>query len=137
LNVVEIGAGTGANFAHYPQSVAEVVAIEPEPFLYGKAQNAAREASVAVRVIDATGEKPPFDDGEFDAGVASLVLCSVADPASALRELFRVIRPGGELRFNEHVLSSSRPVARVQRAADRLGWPHVSGAATSHATQRR
>jgi hypothetical protein len=54
-------------------------------------------------------------------------LCSVADPAQAVRELYRVIRPGGELRFNEHVRSSSTRVARVQGAADRLGWPRVSG----------
>jgi SAM-dependent methyltransferase len=125
--VLEIGAGTGANFAHFPQSVTEIVAIEPEPFRRRRAQQAAAHSPVPVRVVDAPAEQTPFEDEEFDAGVASLVLCSVSDPAAALRELYRIIRPGGELRFNEHVRSASASVARIQSTADRLGWPHLSG----------
>ena len=125
--VIEVGAGTGTNFSHYPETVTEVLALEPEPFLCRRAEEAAKSAPVPVRVIDATAENLPFEDGSYDAGVASFVMCSVANPTRALHELFRVVRPGGELRFNEHVRSSSGRVARIQRTADRLGWPRVSG----------
>jgi len=123
--VVEIGAGTGACFPHYPVHVDEVVAIEPEPYLRALATAAARAAPVPVQVVDATAERLPLADGSCDAVVASLVLCSVADPPAALRELRRVLRPGGELRFYEHVRAESR-LAAVQRALD-LVWPHVGG----------
>jgi SAM-dependent methyltransferase len=125
--VIEVGAGLGTNFAYYPPDVDEVVALEPEPYLRNLAERAAKEAQVRIRVLDAPAEELPVENDSFAAAVASLVLCSVADPAQAVRELYRVIRPGGELRFNEHVRSSSTRVARVQETADHLGWPRVSG----------
>ena len=125
--VIEIGAGTGSNFRHYPPGVSEVVAVEPEAYLRGLAEKAATDAPVPVRVLDAAAEALPSQDGEFDAAIASLVLCSVTHPNRALAELFRVTRPGGELRFNEHIRSHSHAVARIQRTADRLGWPRVAG----------
>ncbi len=124
--VVEVGAGTGLNFAHYPADVTEVVAVEPEPYLRDAAERAANDAAVSVTVLDGTADELPGRDGEFDAGVASLVLCSVPNPTSALGELFRVIRPGGELRFYEHVRSSSPGFARAQRVLD-LVWPCFGG----------
>jgi SAM-dependent methyltransferase len=125
--VVEIGAGTGTNFAYYRSTVEEMVAFEPEPYLRKLAVQAATEATVATTVLDAPAEQLPAEDESFDAAVASLVLCSVADPAKALTELFRVLRPGGELRFNEHVRSDDPRTARIQATADRIGWPRVSG----------
>lgn len=125
--VVEIGAGSGANFAHYPPGVTEVVAVEPEPFLRREAAEAARAASVPVTLLDATAERLPLADGAVDVGVACLMLCSVDDQASVLAELRRVIRPGGELRYYEHVLGRRPAVARVQRAVDRLFWPRAFG----------
>jgi SAM-dependent methyltransferase len=125
--VVEIGAGTGANFAYYPAHVEVVVAYEPEPYLRTIAETAAADATVPVQVLDAPAERLPVEDESFDAAVASLVLCSVADPAKAIAELYRVLRPGGRLLFNEHVRSTSPRVARAQMTADRLGWPRVSG----------
>lgn len=125
--VVEVGAGNGLNFSHYPTSVEEVVAVEPEEYLRARASEAAQAAPVAVRVVDGLADSIPADDASFDAGVVSLVLCTVPDQERALAELFRVIRPGGELRFYEHVVSTGRVGAGFQRAADRTLWPHVSG----------
>src|SRR3954469_16589722 len=82
--VVELGAGNGLNFRHYPATVDEVVAVEPEPYLREKAKEAAVGAPVRVRVVDGVADALPARDGEFDAAVASLVLCSVPDQAVAL-----------------------------------------------------
>lgn len=124
--VVEIGAGNGLNFSHYPGTVTEVVAIEPEPYLRARAVEAAARTARTVTVVDGTATAIPLPDGSVDAGVASLVLCSVAEPAAALAELHRVIRPGGELRFYEHVAAGSPRGARAQRRADRV-WSWFAG----------
>lgn len=125
--VIEVGAGNGLNFAHYPTSVTEVVAVEPEPFLRSKAIDAAASARVPIKVVDGTADALPADDSEFEAAVASLVLCSVPSQASALTELHRVLRPGGELRFYEHVRSERHGLARVQRLLDATIWPRLGG----------
>jgi len=101
--VVEVGSGNGMNFRHYPVSVEAVTAVEPEPYLRARAEHASTEAAVPVQVVPGGAERLPFPDGTFDAGVASLMLCSVRDQNTALAELRRVVRPGGELRFYEHV----------------------------------
>jgi ubiquinone/menaquinone biosynthesis C-methylase UbiE len=124
--VVEVGAGTGANFGHYPASVTEVVAVEPEPYLRDIAARAATTAPVPATVVDGVADRLPLDDASCDAGVASLVLCTVPDPAAALAELRRVIRPGGELRFFEHVRAESPGFARFQRIVD-VAWPRLGG----------
>jgi ubiquinone/menaquinone biosynthesis C-methylase UbiE len=124
--VIEVGAGTGLNFAHYPTEVSEVVAVEPEPYLRAAAEAAAAAAATPVTMVDGTADDLTAAAGEFDAGVVSLVLCSVPNQASALAELFRVIRPGGELRFYEHVRSPKPGFARVQRTLD-LVWPWFGG----------
>ena len=124
--VIEVGAGNGMNFAHYPDTVSEVLAVEPEPFLRARAEVAAAAAPIGVQVLAGVAEHLPGEDGEFDAGVASLVLCSVGDLDAALRELFRVIRPGGELRFYEHVRSERPGFARFQRGFDVI-WTRVNG----------
>jgi ubiquinone/menaquinone biosynthesis C-methylase UbiE len=126
--VLEVGAGNGINFRHYPATVEEVVAVEPESYLRAKAQDSARDAPVRVTVSEAVAGELPFDDGTFDAAVASLVLCSVPDQERALAELRRVMRDGAELRFFEHVLAERPRKARVQRTMDRTGvWPRVAG----------
>ncbi|MGH2744860.1 MAG: methyltransferase domain-containing protein [Thermoleophilaceae bacterium] len=126
--VVELGAGNGLNFAHYPTTVTEVVAIEPEPNLRASAEAAAPRAAVTVTVRAGTADHLPLEDGEVDAAVASLVLCSVPDQASALAELHRVLRPGGELRFYEHVIARCQPKRTILQLADRSGlWPAIAG----------
>jgi ubiquinone/menaquinone biosynthesis C-methylase UbiE len=126
--VLEVGAGNGLNFAHYPATVTEVVAIEPEPTLRTIAQQAAPGAPVPVSVRAGTADALPLADGEMDAAVASLVLCSVPDQGRALTELHRVLRPGAELRFYEHVIARCQPMRTILRLADHSGlWPAIAG----------
>jgi ubiquinone/menaquinone biosynthesis C-methylase UbiE len=125
--VVEVGAGSGANFQHYPTSVSEVIAVEPEPYLRERAERAASEAPVSVSVAHGGADRLPGEAESFDAGVVALVLCTVPDQRSALAELYRVIRPGGELRFYEHVISESVWETRFQRIADATFWPRLAG----------
>jgi ubiquinone/menaquinone biosynthesis C-methylase UbiE len=126
--VLEVGAGNGINFAHYPSTVDEIVAIEPERYLRAKAERAASATPASVTVSTGTAEELPFADGSFDAAVACLVLCTVSDQGAALTELRRVLKPGSELRFLEHVRSARHGKARVQAAADRSGiWPSLGG----------
>lgn len=126
--VIEIGAGNGMNFRHYPVTTDEVVAVEPEGYLRHLADHAARDAPVPVSMRAGLAENLPLNDGEFDAGVASLVLCSVAEQTPALAELRRVLKPGGELRFFEHVRAEAARTARVQAGLDRFGaWPFLAG----------
>ena len=125
---LELGAGNGLNFAHYPAAVETVVAVEPEPFLRRRATEAAATAPVPVEVVDGVADALPAPDGAFDVAVTSLVLCSVPDQAAALAELRRVLRPGGEVRFYEHVVAERPAAARLQSGLDRTGiWPHVAG----------
>jgi ubiquinone/menaquinone biosynthesis C-methylase UbiE len=125
--VIEVGVGIGANFKYYPQTVEEVVAIEPGRWLRERAERAAAEASIPIKVIDGDADHLPSEVGSFDAGVVSLTLCTVPDPQQAITELFRVIRPGGEFRFFEHVIAEKPSAVRLQRLADATIWPHVAG----------
>jgi SAM-dependent methyltransferase len=126
--VLELGAGHGLNFPHYPASVTEVIAIEPEPTLRAAAELAAAGCPIRIRVIDAVADQLPLDDASVDAAVASLVLCSVPDQDRALSELRRVLRSTGELRFYEHVIAARQPKRLLLQLADRSRlWPAVAG----------
>ncbi|MBU3867536.1 class I SAM-dependent methyltransferase [Streptomyces sp. 4503] len=125
--VIEIGAGNGLNFPHYPEAVCEVVAIEPERHLRRLATRAGLRAGVPVDVVPGVAEALPVKSEAFDAAVACLVLCSVRDVRRALTELLRVLRPGGELRFLEHGRAEGRVLATAQRALDRTVWPLMFG----------
>jgi SAM-dependent methyltransferase len=127
-SVIELGAGHGLNFPHYPGTVSEVIAIEPEPTLRAEAVKAAAAAPVPVRVMAGVADSLPVEDDSADAAVVSLVLCSVPDQARALGELRRVIRPGGELRFYEHVNAEGGPRRLLLEALDRSGlWHKIAG----------
>jgi ubiquinone/menaquinone biosynthesis C-methylase UbiE len=126
--VVEVGAGNGLNFAHYPGEVEEVIAIEPEPTLRAEAERAATAAPVPVRVLAGVADELPLADASADAAVASLVLCSVSDQQRALPEIRRVLRPSGELRFYEHVIANCQPKRFLLQAIDHSGlFPAIAG----------
>jgi ubiquinone/menaquinone biosynthesis C-methylase UbiE len=121
--VLEVGAGNGLNFPHYPATLTQVLAIEPEPYLRRLALAAASQAPVPIRVVDGTAEALPAPDGAVDAVVASLVLCTVTDLDQALAETRRVLRPGGRLRFYEHWRAEDPRLARWQDRLQRpWGW---------------
>jgi SAM-dependent methyltransferase len=117
--VLEIGAGPGFNFPYYGDG-ASVVATEPDPEMLRRAEPRAREHGIELRAAPA--EHLPFPDASFDTVVATGVFCSVDDPSRALVEVHRVLRPGGELRFSEHVRGAGRGRRLIQRALDPLHY---------------
>jgi ubiquinone/menaquinone biosynthesis C-methylase UbiE len=125
--VIEVGAGNGLNFRHYPATVTDVVAVEPERHLRRMAEGAAERAPVPVTVIAGDAESLPAGDRSFDVAVVSLVLCSVEEQRTALAEARRVLRPGGELRFYEHVVGTTWPLKAFQVAIEKTFWPRVGG----------
>jgi SAM-dependent methyltransferase len=133
--VLEVGAGVGTNFPNYPEEVEQVIAVEPEPRLAAQARAAAAVVPVPVVVIGDTAEG--FSDEElFDVVVCSLVLCSVRDPAGVLRRLYSLLRPGGQLRYLEHVASAGGR-GRLQRLADATLWPRLFGNCHTHRDTER
>lgn len=126
-DVVEVGAGNGLNFAHYPSAVTHVVAVEPEPYLRSLATNAAAQAATPVTVLAGTADRLPLPDRSVDAAVLCLVMCSLDDRPAALAELRRVLRPGGTLRFLEHTIADTTGLRAVQRIADATVWPLLTG----------
>lgn len=127
---LELGAGTGLNLRHYPDSVSELVLTEPDPFMAARlrrrlAQEPPRPP--AVEVIEAPAEELPFEDGGFDTIVSTLVLCTVPDPERAAAEAARVLRPEGRLLHIEHVRSPDG--ARLACWQDRLErpWGWITG----------
>ena len=106
--VLEVGAGTGTNFELYPDTVTEVVAVEPERRLAVLARQAAAAAPVPVTVSTDTVEAYSATGTPFDAAVCSLVLCSVDEPDHVVHQLLSLLRPGGELRYLEHIAASGR-----------------------------
>lgn len=124
--VIEVGAGNGMNFAHYPSTVTEVVAVEPDDHLRHLAEQAAAKAPVPIRVLAGHATALPSPNASSDAAVASLVLCSIADVPAALAELRRVLKSGGELRFFEHVRSEKPWFGLLEDAITPL-WSRIGG----------
>jgi ubiquinone/menaquinone biosynthesis C-methylase UbiE len=117
---LEIGAGTGLNLAHYPAGVSELVLAEPGEHMGRRLRAHVAEAGGPAEVVEAPAERLPFEGARFDTVVCTLVLCTVPDPAAAIAEAARVLRPGGRLLFLEHVRSGEPGLARWQ---DRLWRP--------------
>jgi len=117
--VIEIGGGTGANLPLYGPAVDSVIITEPLRPMLKRLEQRVRDQGSGAKVLRAPAEDLPFDDGTFDVAVSTLVLCGVDDQPRALRELRRVLRPGGRLLFLEHVRYDDPKDARLQ---DRLNW---------------
>ena len=118
-DVLEIGGGTGANLPCYGPAVGSLTITEPQPPMLRRLERAVGAHRPSARVLRAPAEDLPFDDDSFDVAVSTLVLCGVDDQPRALRELRRVLRPGGRLLFIEHVRSGDPGTGRLQ---DRLNW---------------
>jgi ubiquinone/menaquinone biosynthesis C-methylase UbiE len=125
--VIEVGSGDGRSFEHYPADVERVLAVEPDPTARAAAAERARATAVQIDIVDGDAAALPAEGGTFDSAVVMGVLCTVPDPAAALRELRRVLVPGGELRFWEHVRSNNPAFRTLQRACDALFWTRALG----------
>lgn len=116
---IDLGAGTGVNLDLFPEAVSELVMAEPDPHML-KQLRAKAAGRGGVEVVQASAQELPFAEDSFDTAVFTLVLCTVPDPAAALREASRVLKPGGKLLFIEHVRAEDTGLARWQ---DRLEKP--------------
>lgn len=133
--VLEIGAGTGANLPHYPAAVSRLVLTEPDRHMLAKLERrAARAGRAGVELRGAPSDALPFPDAAFDAVVSTLVLCSVTDLERTLREVLRVLRPGGRFVFLEHVAAEDRPSRLVWQERVEPVWKHIAG--NCHLTRR-
>ena len=126
-DVLEVGAGGGANLTHYPPAVHSLTLAEPDRFMRRRlTDRAAKSARFTPIVSSAPAESLPFADGSFDTVVSTLVLCSVDHQDAALREIARVLRPGGRLLFLEHVRGARPALGRFQDAIT-PGWRRLAG----------
>jgi SAM-dependent methyltransferase len=114
-DVVEIGFGSGLNIPFYPDTVTQVAAVEPVDLGWKLAGKRLDATSIPVRRSGLDGQSLPFADDSYDAAISTWTLCTIPDVATALRELRRVLKPGGTLHFVEHGLAPDEPVRRWQR----------------------
>lgn len=113
--VVEIGFGSGHNVPYYPAAVTQVDAVEPADLGWKLAARRLATATVPVQRSGLDGQRLPFEDDVFDAALSTWTLCTIPDATAALREVARVLRPGGVLHFVEHGRAPDQDVRRWQR----------------------
>jgi ubiquinone/menaquinone biosynthesis C-methylase UbiE len=117
-DILEIGLGTGMNLPFYPEHVRRLASLSPDAELDPRARARAEERSLDIEHHPGSASGMPFADESFDTVVSTLVLCTVPEPALAVREIARVLRPGGQLLFFEHVVSENRLGRGLQRVLD-------------------
>jgi SAM-dependent methyltransferase len=118
--VLEIGAGTGGNLGLYPGAVTSLTLTEPDPHMFRRLEHRAQAMAPSVMTLRAPAEDLPFDDDTFDSVVSTLVLCGVDDQPRAVREIRRVLRPGGLFLFFEHLRADDPEAGRKQDRMNRL-----------------
>ena len=124
--VLEIGIGSGLNLDYYGACVEEIVGLEPAPRLIAMAQRAANGCKIPVTLMAASAESIPIDDRTVDTVVSTWTLCSIPDVYGALREMRRVLKPGGQLVFVEHGLAPEEEIQRWQTRLTPL-WKRIGG----------
>jgi SAM-dependent methyltransferase len=117
-DVVELGFGSGLNIPHYPDGVRQVTAIEPSDLAWSLSAERRQSSAVPVVRSGLDGQDLPFEDGSFDTALSTWTLCTIPDPVAALREVRRVLRPGGQLLFLEHGAAPDRRVRDWQQRFD-------------------
>ena len=134
---LDLGAGTGANLGLYPEAVTELVLAEPDPHMLRRLREKAAASGLGASIVQAPAEGLPFPDSSFDTAIFTLVLCTVPDPAAALAEAARVLRPGGRLLFVEHVRSERARASRAGRIGSKSPGASSATAATATGTRSR
>lgn len=125
--VLEIGFGSGLNVAHYPAEVTEVLAVEPADLGWRLAQPRVAQSAVPVRRVGLDGQSLPLPDASADTALSTWTLCTIPDPVAALREVARVLRPGGRLHLVEHGLAPDPAVVRWQHRLQPLQYRVAGG----------
>ena len=124
--VLEVGVGSGLNFPYYGPDTSRVFALDPSPVLLGMARRRADGLGFPVEFLPRSGEEIPLADASVDAVVMTWTLCSIPEPARALAEIRRVLRPAGRLLFAEHGLAPDSGVAAWQRRLT-PAWSRIAG----------
>lgn len=125
--VLEVGMGSCLNLPYFdPARVREVVGVDPDAGMAALARSRLRAANPRARLVRASAQELPFEDNSFDTVLSTFSFCSIPDPAAALAEVRRVLRPGGEFLFCEHCAAPQPSVRRVQFWLTPL-WRHVAG----------
>ena len=125
--VLEVGIGTGLNLAHYDKArIEKLVGVDPAQQMHRLARKRMARAGLAVEIVGLSAEKLPLPDASFDTVVMTYTLCSIPDPVPAVREMRRVLKPGGKLLFCEHGVAPDESVRRWQRRLNRM-WGRIGG----------